>query len=56
VRVLHAVGAARSTEGRRWVRARKSPDQVSNAYFQADNYELEAEPAPDAPPGQTTPR
>jgi hypothetical protein len=56
VRVLHAVGAARSTEGRRWVRARKSPDQVSNAYFQADNYELEAEPAPGAPPGQTTPR
>jgi Family of unknown function (DUF5716) len=43
VRVLHAVGAARSTEGRRLMRARKSPSQVQNAFFEADNYELEAE-------------
>lgn len=43
VRVLHAVGAARSAEGRRLMRARKSANQVQNAYFVADDYELEAE-------------
>lgn len=43
VRVLHAVGAARSIEGRRLIRARKSANQLQNAYFKADDYELEAE-------------
>lgn len=43
VRVLHAVGAARSTEGRRFLRARKIADKVENAYFTADNYELEVD-------------
>ena len=43
VRVLHAVGAARSAEGRRLMRARKSTRQVENAFFKADDYELEAE-------------
>lgn len=43
VRVLHAVGAARSTEGRRLMRARKSVNQMQNDFFQADDYELEAE-------------
>lgn len=52
VRVLHAVGAARSAEGRRLMRARKTADQVQNAFFQADDYELEA----DAQAGQTTDR
>ena len=40
VRVLHAVGAVRSAEGRRLVQARKKPGQVTNSYFQADDYEL----------------
>ena len=44
MRVLHAVGAARSTEGRRFMRARKSNDLVSNEFFEADNYELEGDP------------
>ena len=52
VRVLHAVGAARSAEGRRLMRARKTADQVQNAFFQADDYELEA----DAQAGQPTHR
>lgn len=43
VRVLHAVGAARSTEGRRFMRARKTADRVENDFFAADNYELEAD-------------
>lgn len=43
VRVLHAVGAARSTEGRRFMRARKTADLVENEFFTADNYELEAD-------------
>ncbi len=42
VRVLHAVGAARSSEGRRFMRARKAADRVENDFFAADNYELEA--------------
>lgn len=43
VRVLHAVGAARSAEGRRFMRARKAADRVENDFFAADNYELEAD-------------
>ena len=43
VRVLHAVGAARSVEGRRFLRARKATDRVENEFFTADNYELEAD-------------
>ncbi|AKJ28707.1 Wadjet anti-phage system protein JetA family protein [Caldimonas brevitalea] len=45
VRVLHAVGAVRSTEGRRLVRARKTTGQVRTPYFQADDYELRPEPS-----------
>ncbi|WP_159915140.1 Wadjet anti-phage system protein JetA family protein [Pantoea sp. 18069] len=54
VRVLHAVGAARSTEGRRLLQARKTATQVSTPYFQADDYELRIEPMNglDAAPGQ----
>ena len=49
VRVLHAVGAARSTEGRQLrVRARKTGEQVRNEFFAADNYVLDAQPT-DAP-------
>jgi hypothetical protein len=44
VRVLHAVGAARSTEGRRFMSVRKTSDKVENDFFIADNYELEADP------------
>ena len=44
VRVLHAVGAARSTEGRGLVRARRVAGQVNTPYFQADDYELQVEP------------
>jgi len=43
VRVLHAVGAARSNEGRRFMRVRKTADRVDNEFFSADNYELEAD-------------
>lgn len=43
VRVLHAVGAARSAEGRRFMRARKAANRVENDFFAADNYELEAD-------------
>jgi len=43
VRVLHAVGAARSTEGRRFVKARRKPDVFETPYFSADDFELEAD-------------
>jgi hypothetical protein len=43
VRVLHAVGAARSTEGRRFVKARRKPGVFETPYFSADDYELEAD-------------
>jgi hypothetical protein len=43
VRVLHAVGAVRSAEGRRLIQARKMAGQVSTTYFQADDYELRVE-------------
>lgn len=43
LRVLHAVGAARSAEGQRLMRARKSTSRVQNAFFEADDYELEAQ-------------
>lgn len=46
VRVLHAVGAARSTEGRQLrLRARKIGEQVRNEFFAADNYVLDAQAA-----------
>ncbi|WP_342619564.1 Wadjet anti-phage system protein JetA family protein [Rhodoferax sp. GW822-FHT02A01] len=47
VRVLHAVGAARSSEGRRILQARKIVGQVSTPYFRADDYELRIEPIGD---------
>ncbi|MDR1461865.1 MAG: DUF5716 family protein [Azoarcus sp.] len=53
VRVLHAVGAARSSEGRRLMQARKTAGQVRTPYFQADDYELRATPA-DTAPDRTT--
>jgi hypothetical protein len=43
VRVLHAVGAARSTEGKRFLKARKKPEVFDTPYFSADNFELEAD-------------
>lgn len=43
VRVLHAVGAARSSEGKRFLKARKKPEVFDNHYFTADNFELEAD-------------
>lgn len=43
VRILHAVGAARSAEGRRFMTARKRGDKVENDFFTADNFELEAD-------------
>ena len=43
VRVLHAVGAARSSEGRRFVKASKRPEVFDNPYFSADNFELQAD-------------
>lgn len=43
VRVLHAVGAARSAEGKRFLQARKKPEVFGNAYFSADNFELQAD-------------
>jgi len=43
VRVLHAVGAARSSEGRRLVRAHKTLGQVCTPFFRADDYELRTE-------------
>jgi hypothetical protein len=44
VRVLHAVGAARSTEGRGLLQARRLAGRVETPYFQADDYELRVEP------------
>lgn len=44
VRVLHAVGAARSAEGRSLLQARKTAAQISTPYFQADDYELRIDP------------
>ena len=43
VRVLHAVGAARSSEGKRFLKAQKRPEVFDNAYFTADNFELHAD-------------
>ena len=43
VRVLHAVGAARSSEGKRFLQVRKRPEVFGNAYFSADNFELRAD-------------
>lgn len=43
VQVLHAVGAARSSEGRRFLQARRMADRVENPFFAADNYLLEAD-------------
>jgi hypothetical protein len=43
VRVLHAVGAARSSEGRRFLTARKKPETFDNPFFTADNFELQAD-------------
>lgn len=43
VRVLHAVGAARSSEGRRFLKARKKPEAFETPYFCADDFELEAD-------------
>ena len=44
VRVLHAVGAARSSEGRRFLQARKTATRMANEFFTADDYELTADP------------
>lgn len=44
VRVLHAVGAARSAEGRSLLQARKTAAQITTPYFQADDYELRIDP------------
>ncbi|HMN77070.1 MAG TPA: DUF5716 family protein [Burkholderiaceae bacterium] len=43
VRVLHAVGAARSAEGRRFLKARKRAEVFDTPYFSADDFELEAD-------------
>jgi hypothetical protein len=43
VRVLHAVGAARASEGKRFLKAKKKPEVFGNAYFSADNFELQAD-------------
>lgn len=43
VRVMHAVGAARSTEGKRFLKARKKTEVFETPYFSADNFELEAD-------------
>lgn len=43
VRVLHAVGAARSTEGKCFLKARKKAEVFETPYFSADNFELEAD-------------
>jgi hypothetical protein len=43
VRVLHAVGAARSSEGRRFLKARRRPEVFETPYFSADDFELEAD-------------
>ena len=43
VRVLHAVGAARSVEGKRFLKARKRAEVFDTPYFSADDFELEAD-------------
>jgi hypothetical protein len=43
VRVLHAVGAARSSEGKRFLKASKKPEQFGNGYFSADNFEIQVD-------------
>jgi DNA-binding MarR family transcriptional regulator len=43
VRVLHAVGAARSAEGRRFLQVRKAAGRFENEYFRADDYEISAD-------------
>lgn len=43
VRVLHAVGAARSAEGQRFLKARKKSEVFDTPYFSADDFELEAD-------------
>lgn len=43
VRVMHAVGAARSSEGKRFLKARKKTEVFDTPYFSADNFELEAD-------------
>lgn len=43
VRVMHAVGAARSSEGKRFLKARKKAEVFDTPYFSADNFELEAD-------------
>lgn len=48
VRVLHAVGAARSAEGRRFLRVHKAAGRFENEYFSADDYELVADIPPPA--------
>lgn len=53
VRVLHAVGAARSSEGRHLVQSRKTSGQVYTPFFQVDDYELRIESA-DATSGRTS--
>ena len=42
VRVLHAVGAARSAEGRRFLQVRKTGARFGNGYFESDEYEIAA--------------
>ncbi|WP_085317631.1 Wadjet anti-phage system protein JetA family protein [Derxia lacustris] len=42
LRVLHAVGAARSPEGRVHVDVRRRPGRIENEFFVADDYELAA--------------
>ncbi|WP_119292273.1 Wadjet anti-phage system protein JetA family protein [Azohydromonas sediminis] len=43
LRVLHAVGAARSQEGRRWLAARRRLATFETDWFVADDYELEVD-------------
>lgn len=43
VRILHAVGAARSAEGKRFLKARKRAEVFDTPYFSADDFELEAD-------------
>ncbi|MGF6507841.1 Wadjet anti-phage system protein JetA family protein [Paraburkholderia sp. 32] len=42
---LHAVSAARSTEGREFLLARKLPTVFETDYFIADNFEIQVQPA-----------
>ena len=43
VRVLHAVSAARSAQGQRLLRARRTTGRMENDYFAGDDYELTAD-------------